>query len=265
MSLSIPRRSLLSLAVALAGATPTVAHAQQAYAAIFGQVINHRTRAPVQGARIYVEKLLVVEQTSPEGYFEYGGITPGTHAIQVLANDHEPLSFIVEVQPRERAEFVIELKDGAYVLPEIKVEGDRAAPKAKVYAGPLASFERRKDQGRGAFITRKQIEETKVTTLADMLRTVKGVKVFCEVTCVVRMTRAGNCSPAYFLDGFPAGEIDAANLPLLDIAGVEIYRGPSETPGEFQNSESMCGAIAVWTYSGPRKDQDQRPADQKKS
>ena len=45
--------------------------------------------------------------------------------------------------------------------------------------------------------------------------------------------------------------IVARHTPPKDIKGVEIYRGSSETPGEFTGSNSACGVIAIWTKSSP--------------
>ena len=57
-----------------------------------------------------------------------------------------------------------------------------------------------------------------------------------------------------------AGDIDQMTRPE-DIMGMAVYRGPSETPVEYQGSNS-CGAIVVWTKrGGPRASGAQvRPA-----
>lgn len=39
----------------------------------------------------------------------------------------------------------------------------------------------------------------------------------------------------------------AYNLRAEDIEGIEVYRGPSELPGEFMGPDSRCGVIAIWT------------------
>lgn len=249
--------------VALAGAAlvlPSLGAAQapvrRQFASIFGQVLHDRSRKPITGARILVGNEVVIDSTDAEGRFDYGGIIPGTHAVQVLATGYEPVTFVIDVEARERAEFVIELRTGAYVLPALTVKGKGAATEARVYKGRLSEFERRKDAGRGFFIDRKKIEESHAMRVGDILKEVRGVKVRCDINCRIRMTRSQECAPAYFLDGLKADEIDAINLPVLDVGGIEVYRGPSETPGEFLSSDAMCGVVAVWTYSGPRRDQE---------
>jgi hypothetical protein len=41
------------------------------------------------------------------------------------------------------------------------------------------------------------------------------------------------------------------DTPIRDVYGIEIYRGPSEVPGEFSGSNAMCGVIVMWTKSRP--------------
>jgi len=35
-----------------------------------------------------------------------------------------------------------------------------------------------------------------------------------------------------------------------DVAAVEVYRGPAETPGQYIDSNSRCGVILIWTRRG---------------
>ena len=58
------------------------------------------------------------------------------------------------------------------------------------------------------------------------------------------------CEPAVFIDGVRihggAAAIDELVSPI-EIAAVEVYRGPSEVPVEFSGPETGCGAIVIWT------------------
>ena len=58
------------------------------------------------------------------------------------------------------------------------------------------------------------------------------------------------CEPAVFIDGVRirggAATIDELVSPL-DIAGIEIYRGPADVPVEFGGPGTNCGAIVIWT------------------
>jgi hypothetical protein len=35
-----------------------------------------------------------------------------------------------------------------------------------------------------------------------------------------------------------------------EVAGIEVYRGPSEIPAEYQGADARCGAIVIWTHGG---------------
>ena len=87
----------------------------------------------------------------------------------------------------------------------------------------------------------------------DVLATVRGVKQVCVSNeCVAKMVRSPpGCYPQYYLDGNESSSYFARLTPPQDVKGVEIYRGSSETPGEFQGSNSGCGVIAIWTKSAP--------------
>lgn len=44
----------------------------------------------------------------------------------------------------------------------------------------------------------------------------------------------------------PHGEIRVL-CGVRAVAGIEVYRGPSELPAEFGGSVGRCGAIVIWT------------------
>ena len=37
------------------------------------------------------------------------------------------------------------------------------------------------------------------------------------------------------------------NAERLELAGVEIYRGPATTPSVLRTANTVCGTIAIWT------------------
>ncbi len=135
-----------------------------------------------------------------------------------------------------------------FELPEIVVKG-----KQPPFARRFADFERRRQGGMGAFVTQEQIERSNPTTLIDILVSIRGVQQVCITNdCVAKMVRSPpGCYPQYYLDGQESTAYFARHTPPHDVRGVEVYRGSSETPGEFQGSNSGCGVIAIWTKSAP--------------
>ena len=113
--------------------------------------------------------------------------------------------------------------------------------------GHLAAFEKRRAQGKGTFFTRDDIEKSRRRQVSEVLRTVRGLRVDCgSGSCRVLMVRSTSCEPRYYMNGFPTNA-EALNTPVLDVAGIEVYRGPSETPPEYMGAQSMCGAVGIWT------------------
>src|SRR5260370_36853871 len=97
----------------------------------------------------------------------------------------------------------------------------------------MQDFERRRQEGRGVFITEEQIQHENAVTVSDLLRMAAGAQTVCNPAgCVARMTRAarGACRPDSVLDAFPASFSTTANLPTVGIVGIEIYRSLGETP-----------------------------------
>jgi len=135
-----------------------------------------------------------------------------------------------------------------YELPEVVVKG-----KQPPWVRRFADFERRRQAGIGAFITQEEIERVNPTSLIDVLVSVRGVQQVCITNeCVAKMVRSPpGCYPQYYLDGRESTPYFARLTPPLDVRGIEIYRGSSETPGEFQGTNSGCGVIAIWTKSAP--------------
>lgn len=125
------------------------------------------------------------------------------------------------------------------------------------YLGEVGFYDR-EQRGVGSFLTRYEIERRGGTLLSDVLRNVSGVRL-------VRADRTGRraeirlrnrrCAPSVYLDGAvvrvsgPARPTDMALDDVVlsvDIDGIEVYHGPSETPAEFSR-DANCGVVAIWT------------------
>src|SRR5947207_15258433 len=82
---------------------------------------------------------------------------------------------------------------------------------------------------------------------------VRGVQQVClSNDCIAKMVRSPpGCYPQYFIDGIESTAYFARHTPPHDVEGIEIYRGSSETPGEFEGSNSGGGVIVTWTKAAP--------------
>ena len=131
-------------------------------------------------------------------------------------------------------------------LPELTVE-------ERANHGPV-DWIRRRNEGRGRYVTRQDIEKRNPATLPDAMRMVPGVRVECRSgsICAIRLARAPRgCNPAFFMDGIPSDPAIAYLTPITDVEGVEIYSGPADTPPELEGPRARCGVIAIWTRPPP--------------
>jgi hypothetical protein len=171
--------------------------------------------------------------------------------LQVRAIGYLAASWIIELREGEVHNDVYELEPLPVVLDPLVVTRRRSFAEAR-----RAEFERRREAGRGYFVTEDDIRRENPRSLADLLRHVPGVRLQCRGSmagCTVRMARAPReCTPDFIVDGFEASNATSLDMPTIGITGIEIYRTLSETPAQFLRTDNQCGTIVIWTESGRR-------------
>ncbi len=225
---------------------PETVHADSS--AIMGRVIAGDGHEPIGSAHVAVLSTEFATTTDSAGQFAITGLGAGVFLIEIRAVGYISSTWRVPLKRGQVLTHRFELALLPYELPEVVVKG-----RQPLSARRFADFERRREAGIGAFVTQQQIERANPTTLVDVLVTVRGVQQVCITNdCIAKMVRSPpGCYPQYYLDGQESTPFFARHTPPLDVRGVEIYRGASETPGEFQGSNSGCGVIAIWTKSAP--------------
>jgi len=135
----------------------------------------------------------------------------------------------------------------AQELPAVGVSA--AAPRANYR---LTSFERRRQTGRGQYLTEDQITRLQAYNVTDAVKNMRGVIYECPSSkCYVRMSRAPmRCLPEYIVDEQVMNDFGAAT-PIRDVVAIEVYTGPSEVPGEYAGRNAGCGVIVIHTRTGP--------------
>ena len=217
-------------------------------ATVMGQLVGRETRDPIGGAAVTLLGTNRGTTSDSMGRFALTGLAPGAVLLEIRAVGYATGSWGITLRQGKVLDHVFELELLPYNLPEVTVE-----TKPRRAMRRFADFERRRHAGMGYFITKEQIERASPAQLVDILVTVRGVQQVClSNTCVAKMVRSPpGCYPQYFLDGNESTPYFARNTSPQDVEGVEIYRGSSETPGEFIGSNSACGVIAIWTKSAP--------------
>ena len=245
----------LLVQLALTVHMPPALEAQEPSATIVGVIKDSVTGAPVPEVSLVIRGVGINARTGDDGVFRIGGITVGTHLLLIRRLGFAPRDFRFTITRNELREFDL----GVIYLAPVRTVLDPITAVELVPRGPMAGFYERVRRGFGQFVTRADIEKRNPTVSSNLLRSIPGVRVVCQGNvCTPSMYRAltgiTECRVRYFLDGMPLNnELTAAlrfnmdDIPPNQIEGIEVYRGPSETPAAFFAGRTMCGVIAIWT------------------
>lgn len=231
-------------------AASPAADAQAKNGAITGRVMAAKG-TPIPGARVLLVNSRKTIATDSLGRFAFGGLKPGAYRVQAHLIGYGPLAALVDLREGELKDIEFRTDTLGQLLPTIFVEGESQPELVHL---PTV-FERRMASGHGRFITREDVLQRNPMRILDMIRFLPGVRSDCRgFTCQIRLNQdPTNCPPAVFIDDQFTALAVLDNTPPSDVEGVEIYRGPSETPSELNNETARCGgAIALWTRRGQR-------------
>lgn len=267
---SLSPRAVLAAALLLLGsaaeaqrvpdrsARPLEPQAAPQPARFFGRVLDATTQQPIGGARLSSPAFGGVATTDSLGRFDIAGIPSGIVRIFITAPQFPRANLTLAFASGEQMERILELDStmtfdadtAARRLPQVTVEAEPLPP---VW---LRDFERRRTAGRGQYLTRGDIDRRNPARLADVVQTLRGVTLDCGgggSSCHIRMVRAPmRCYPEYWVDG-QLNNAWGPLIPIRDVEALEVYTGPSDTPGEFSGARSGCGTIVIWTSAGPRR------------
>jgi hypothetical protein len=238
-------------------ADPAAARASRSYVRVFGRVVEDSTGIPLAGVRLEA----VREGTGPERRAQSGSdgrfsmlLPPGRYVVRArrIGFAERATETLDLRRPNEGVTVELRLVPVPAVLGTVAVEARAAA-----HASAMEGFARRRRLGQGIFLDFGGAARRDAPALPHLLRGLAGVQVSGGYQPVVTMTRAApGCFPVVYLDGTRiSGAHDAAEsvrgvlgmIPGGDVEAIEVYRGPSETPGEFGGLAAPCGAIAVWS------------------
>ena len=192
------------------------------------------------------------------GAYSITAAAPGKYFIRVDRSGYGTLTTpTFDIAVGENIDLELRVARQTIVLDPVTVTGvaDRTGP------GPLADFYRRQRMGMGAFVTRDEIELRGNPAFTSLLQA-KGHRVRVVRAggrfFTIRFLGAGgaqqSCPPVVYYDGFKLGSIDELNPDQFfitsDIEGIEAYPWLA-VPPEFQDRDSRCGVVVVWSKRGP--------------
>jgi hypothetical protein len=228
---------------------------------VLGTVLDRESGETIEAADVMVSggRATVSDAT---GHFVFQDISPGEHSVTVRHLGYKPVEESVTVPPNRTVEIRVELAAEPIELEPIVVTTVRD-PRLEVQG----FYERKRwsdRTGLGYFVTADEIKQRNPQRITHVFSMIPGVRVRCAGgmgSCFVEMARtspsAGCTQPNVYLDGVKVlrdnqrtrESVDMLVLPH-EVAGIEVYRGPSEVPAEYQGADARCGAVVIWTHGG---------------
>lgn len=247
------------VAVAAAGVVPLGA---QGTGVVTGRVTDGATALGVTAAVVRSAGSPQLGITDAGGAFRLTDLPAGPLSIFVRAIGYRPIVVDVILGPGESLRLtdeVLVLQPAPIVLPGIYAPSDSTQRLALTRTG----FYERRGRGFGAFAEQSEISRWNPHTLSDILRHLTGVQIRPNPNYgrtrpridlrpyLIELRGCGNV--LFFLNGVSLGsaadpqfDLDFLAVPQ-DITAVEVYRGPSELPLQFNVTNSLCGAVLIWS------------------
>jgi hypothetical protein len=217
-------------------------------------IVRSPSGSPLPGARVSLRGTTTESTADAQGAYSLSGLPAGTQTLEARAIGYIPIGVSVDLYSNRAVTHDVRFDESARVLETVNVTAQQ------VYSRAEQEFLDAKKRGFGHFLDREQIERRNPFRTSDLLRAVPGVNIYqgnspggtATITMRGVSSLSGTCQPAIVVDGMrflgDAGDIDVLSNPD-DIQGMAIYRGPAETPVEFQGLNT-CGAIVIWTRRG---------------
>lgn len=244
------RAATLLLALA-AAAAPLAARAQAASAGgsgLAGVVTDFEDQRLV-GASIIVESDTVTAISDRRGEFRLRGLSAGPRRFFVRRVGYQPVLFEVSVPPDAVVTVHVRLERNAVAIGTMVIEGQR-------HSLPLfreGFYDRAARHPQGWFFPPEEIVRRRITTVTSLLSEVPGVTINRrngESFAAGRAVAMGPCPFDIWLDGMRVQK-GANDLEVLApgpiIRAVEVYPSAATVPARFVRSNSLCGALVIWT------------------
>lgn len=235
--------------------------AQPGGASIGGRIVDRSTGKGLAGAQVILLSDSRLVSADSLGHYHFSGVPAGVSQFLIRALGFPALSIIVEFTAGQRVDRTIHLdstitRREAQTLPGLSVTAA-----ARGINRRMAGFDRRRQTGRGQYLTEDDIVKSGAYTVSDAIRGLRGVNYECGGGrgCFIRMARAPlRCAPEYFVDDQVVNDFGPLT-PIRDVIGIEVYTGPSDVPGEYGGRNAGCGVIVLWTRTGPSRRAEPKP------
>ncbi len=254
-----------SLMVLVLGIPPL--HAQ---GGMRGKVVDSEgVRLP--GVEVVLPEVGRREVTDSSGLYRITIVRKGRFEVLFRRVGYQPLRLLVSFTGDSGDAVVnVELSPEAVVLPEVeaKARGPEEVPvKLREWA------RRREFNVGGKFWDDSLLRTQEHRQLPEVLHTVPGVRIIRASggrylaigggrgSNAVRRGMDRSIPPACYVEVYIDGArlssagvpVNLDNIPVQQIAAMELYRSASEMPVEFNSPGASCGVLAIWTRVGSEK------------
>ncbi|MDE2661458.1 MAG: carboxypeptidase regulatory-like domain-containing protein [Gemmatimonadota bacterium] len=226
---------------------------------LIGRVRDAATQRPVTAAAISLAGRAEASETNRQGQFVLSGVPVGAYELSVRSLGYAPLVHPVVVSRGTTTEIEIGLVPDPVEMEPIVATATRSRRLEvkgfyeRKYWGELVSG--------GTFFTVADIERRNPVLISHMIADLSGIRLDCGMrrdSCRIMNMRGssgfapGGCRMRIHLDGVPLGGGGRGNtlddfVRPVEVAGIEVYKGPASLPAEFSGSDSGCGVVAIWT------------------
>jgi len=250
------RASTLPVATPKPGAADTV---RRYTMGVIDGSVSDTSLAPMQGAEIGILRTALKITTNVQGRFRIVDVQPGTYILTLRRFGFSPVASVISVSAGDTLRLSYALQRlSAGRLDTVRITERRLSRN-------LMEFERRRQLGEGQFLTAVEIEKRGSIDVAMLLRGFISLSVVRDdatgVTSVqnrrdqgnmLMATGAGACPVQVVVDNIAMPrEVDVELLPRpKEIAGIEVYGGPSSVPAQFAGQARQCGMVLIWTKDG---------------
>jgi hypothetical protein len=248
-----------------------------------GYLLDPESGSPVRSAQVALQdasgRVHVTGESNPRGFFRLQTPVPGKYLFTARALGYaEVEEEVVDVPMGHLAVLEVQMAPEALELEPLVVTAE-----ARAFHLEMEGFYEREAHGlhNGIFLTPEFLENRLPRKVSDALFGLPGVRVgepslgagpravwFRSGERGVGVGEDGSvtlnvCWPMVWVDRHlvsTGGLQDGTNLGAptavddlvhgLDVAAVEVYRGASEVPPEFNGPNAGCGVIVLWTRRG---------------
>lgn len=220
-------------------------------------VVSDTNLAPLHAAFVSIVGTRIRVGTGPNGRFRITDIPEGQYLLVVRRVGYHPASSTIQIAAHDtlRLSYTLEPAPATELQPVVVT--------AAVQSKRMHDFDARRRFGVGIFLTDSAIDAHHSVFSTELFRGIPQINVSPDNSGAVTQYYAlsareganptlGACPMSVLLDQVPLPT--PFNLDLLppprDLAGIEIYPGPSTTPPQFGGFNKGCGVILVWTKDG---------------